>query len=294
MKRIDLPKGHLTYTDVGWGDPVVLLHAGYLDHTMWDQQIAQLSQRYRVLAPDARTHGLSSTATAPFRHCDDVAGLLRHLDAAPAVLIGISMGAGAALDTAIEHPDVVRGIVVCGAGTSEPYFDDPWLLTIVGRLERAIADLDPAAWVEAELDFAAGPRRSLTDLDPNVVARLRQMHEHFASTHATVPGVTPPTPVRESWARLSEITVPVLGIVGSEDSDDHRLMTQRAVTAVQHGRGIATISGAGHYPNLERPKEWSRTIERFLSNLGMPDSGYDSQREPGRKRVVDRSIRSER
>lgn len=168
----------------------MLLHAGYIDHTMWEREIAHLSRRCKVVAPDARTHGLSSTATAPFRHCDDVAALVRHLDAGPAILVGISMGASAALDTAIEHPDGVRGVVISGAGTSEPSFEDPWSLEILGRLERAIAEMDHAAWIAAELHFAAGPRRNLGDLDPDVVARLRAMHEHFVSTHVVVPGVT--------------------------------------------------------------------------------------------------------
>lgn len=276
MKRIDLPGGHLAYAEAGFGDPVVLLHAGYVDHTMWDREIAHLSRRCHVLAPDARTHGASSTATAPFRHCDDVAALIRHLDAGPAILVGISMGAGAALDTAIEHPDVVRGAVISGAGTSEPSFEDPWSLEILGRLERAVAEMDPAAWIEAELDFAAGPRRTLAALDPDVVARLRAMHEHFVSAHVVIPGVTPPTPVAESWSRLSEVTVPVLGIVGGDDSADHHRMTQRAVTAVQDGREVATIAGAGHYPNLERPGEWARIVDGFLAHLGIPTAVVDS------------------
>src|SRR5690606_8784654 len=116
-------------------------------------EITHLARRCKVAAPDARTHGHSSTATAPFRHCDDVAALIRHLDSGPAILVGISMGASAALDTAIEHPDCVRGVVISGAGVGEPSFEDPWLLEILGRLERAIVEMDAAAWVEAELDF---------------------------------------------------------------------------------------------------------------------------------------------
>lgn len=270
MERIDLPGGHLAYTEAGSGELVVLLHAGFVDHTMWEREITHLARRCRVVAPDARTHGLSSTAIAPFRHCDDVAALIRHFDAGPAILVGISMGASVALDTAIEHPDCVRGVVISGAGTGEPTFEDPWSLKILGRLERAIAEMDAAAWIEAELDFAAGPRRNLGAMDSGIVARLRAMHEHFASTHVVVPGVTPPTPVAESWSRLVEVTVPVLGIVGEEDSADHHRMTHSAVNTVRDGRGVATIAGAGHYPNLERPEEWARIVDGFLADLGIP------------------------
>lgn len=270
MGSIDVPGGRLAYTEAGSGNPVLLLHAGYVDHTMWDRQIDQLAARCRVVAPDARTHGASSTAVAPFRHCDDVAALVRDLDAGPVVLIGISMGAGAAMDTALEHPDLVRGLVISGAGTSEPTFEDPWSLEVLGRLEQAIAAMDPGAWIETELEFAAGPRRRLAELDPDVVERLRAMHERFVATHVMVPGVTPPTPVADSWSRLGEVAVPVLGIVGEEDGVDHHRMTERAVASVRDGRGVATIAGAGHYPNLESPQEWAELVDGFLTHLGIP------------------------
>ena len=74
----------------------------------------------------------------------------------------------------------------------------------------------------------------------------------------------PPDHVTGSWARLPEITVPVLGVVGELDYVDHHRMTERAVAAVQDGRGVVRIADAGHYPNLEQPTEWERVIDDFL------------------------------
>ncbi|MBG7697666.1 alpha/beta hydrolase [Streptomyces sp. MC1] len=131
--------GSLAYRDVGEGRPLVLLHAGFFDHSMWDEQIRAFAPHYRVIAPDARGHGASSNATRPFRPADDLAALLRHLDVGPAVLVGVSMGGGTAVDTALEHPELVRAVVVCGVGTSEPYFENPWSL-MAERLVRAVHD----------------------------------------------------------------------------------------------------------------------------------------------------------
>jgi pimeloyl-ACP methyl ester carboxylesterase len=44
-------------------DPLVLLHGGFLDHHMWDDQIPVFASRYRVIVPDARGHGASASAT---------------------------------------------------------------------------------------------------------------------------------------------------------------------------------------------------------------------------------------
>lgn len=267
MPQLDVPGGHIDYLDTGAGDTlIVLLHAGYVDRRMWGDQIAHLAAGARVVAPDARAHGQSSTPFEPFRQCDDVAALIRHLDAGPAILIGTSMGAGTAVDTALEYPDLVTALVISGAGTNEPVFEDPWSLSQLARLQRAMDAMDAAAWIDAELDYAAGPARTLDDLDQSVVKQLRTMHKHFVATHVR-PGIVPPGHVVGSWERLPEISIPVLGIVGEADGVDHHRMCERAVASVQDGRGVARIADAGHYPNLERPAEWDAIVDEFLADL---------------------------
>lgn len=266
MNRIDVPGGHISYATAGSGTPpVVLLHAGYVDHRMYEREISHLARRTTVVAPDARTHGWSSTAMTPFRHCDDVAALIRTLGE-PAVLVGTSMGAGAAVDTALEHPDLVRALVISGAGTNEPVFEDPKALALFARQNEAIARQDVPAWLEATVEWAAGPDRTLEEVDPSVVAQLRKMNEFFVRTHIR-PGIVPPEHVPDSWERLGEIAAPVLGIVGELDFVDHHRMTEQAVEAVPDGRGVVTIPGAGHFPNLENPEAWEQAIDAFLDRV---------------------------
>jgi pimeloyl-ACP methyl ester carboxylesterase len=268
--RLDVPGGRIAYAVRGAGSPpVLLLHAGYVDHRMWARELTHLAGRTTVVAPDARTHGQSTTALEPFRHCDDIAALVRHLDLGPAVLVGTSMGAGAAVDTALEHPDVVRALVLSGAGTNEPAFETDAALELLRRFDEAIADQDPIAWMEVTLEWAAGPQRTLADVDAAVVARLHAMHEAFVANHIA-PGMVPPEHIQGSWDRLGEITVPVLGIVGELDFPDHLWMCERALAGVRDGRGVVTIAGAGHYPNLEQPVAWERAVDEFLDAVGVP------------------------
>lgn len=267
MPDLAVPNGQLFYAGAGSGTtPVLLLHAGYVDHRMWNREFDHLSQRTRVVAPDARAHGRSSTPHSPFRHCDDVAALVRHLDQGPAVLIGVSMGAAAAVDTALEHPDVVRALVISGAGTNEPEFTDPAALRLLDRAEQAIARWDAQAWLDATLEWIAGPNRALDEVHPEVVSKIQRLHEDFVRTQIK-PGMVPPTHVINSWQRLREITVPVWGIGGADDFPDHLRMCERAVTSVGDGRGVITMPRAGHYPNLEQPDLWERTIDHILDEL---------------------------
>lgn len=253
------------WLDTGTGRPLVLLHGGFLDHSMWDDQIPVLAARYRVIAPDARGHGRSANATAPFRHTDDLAALLRHLGTGPAILVGVSMGAGTAVDTALEHPELVSAVVVSGAGTNEPYFTDPWTTRMWAAWHSAMAAGDLDASVEAFTLFAAGPQRTLDDLDPEVVGRLRRMARSTLSKHtADEPDLL--IPAHDTWERAAKIDVPVLAINGAIDSPDHIGMAERLIRTVADGRAIS-VDRTAHYPNMERPDVFNESLEGFLRTL---------------------------
>lgn len=91
---------------------------------MWTPQLDAFPER-RIIAPDARGHGGSSDAEGPYRLADDVVVLMDALGLDRAVLAGVSMGGGTAVDVALEHPDRCAALVVTGTGTSEPGFADP-------------------------------------------------------------------------------------------------------------------------------------------------------------------------
>lgn len=274
LALIDLTDGTLAVRDTGSGHPVVLLHGGGLDHRMWDPQVPGLARTHRVVVPDARGHGRSSTPLAPFRHCDDLAGLLTRLDLGPATLVGTSMGAATAVDTALEHPHLVHAVVVSGAGTGEPEFHDPWALEVLATWARTQQAGDAAGFVEAFLLFVAGPHRSLDEVDPAVVAVCRTMvtgtvERHQRPDPATGrPAVAPPVPVTRSWERLPGLTVPFLAICGELDAPDHLAMARRAADLVPGGE-VVTVPGAAHYPNLERPAEFDAALRRFLGRTDL-------------------------
>ncbi|GAA5071663.1 pimeloyl-ACP methyl ester carboxylesterase [Thermocatellispora tengchongensis] len=255
----------LFWLDTGTGRPLVLLHGGFMDHGMWDPQIPVFASRYRVIAPDARGHGRSANPIEPYRLTDDLAALLRHLNTGPAILVGVSMGAGIAVDTALEHPDLVSALVISGAGTSEPYFDDPWTTQALAAWRSAMASGDLDASVERFMLLAAGPHRTLDDLDPDVLSHLRRMTRTTMSKHTTdEPDLL--VPVRDTWARAAGIEVPVLAVNGALDSPDHIGMAERLTRTVPNGHAIS-IDGAAHYPNLERPDAFNKIVEDFARDV---------------------------
>ncbi|MFF4469791.1 alpha/beta fold hydrolase [Streptomyces sp. NPDC001599] len=257
--------GDLAYRDTGAGDPVVLLHSGFTDHRVFDAQIPVLAREYRVIAPDVRGHGASANASRPFRWADDLAALLRHLDAGPAVLVGVSMGGAIAIDTVLEYPELVRAVVACGASTSEFEYTNPWVREVQAEQAAALGAGDVEGWLTAFLRFVPGEHRSLDDVDPDVLRRVREMALGTLSKHSP-DEENHHVPLTDTWPRVPKIDVPVLTVNGALDAPELVAEAERLARTVRSGRS-ATIDGVAHYPNMEKPDAFEETVTGFLRTL---------------------------
>lgn len=272
INMLDLPDQRIAYVESGTAGsaatPLVLLHGGAVDHRLWRDQLGAYGERH-VVAPDARGHGGSSDADAPYRLADDVVTLLDALGIERAALVGLSMGGGTAVDVALEHPGRVAALVVSGTGTSEPEFTDPWCVDVFARWQAAERAADLDAWIAAFMEFTAGPHRTRDQVDPAVWSLVETMARETVLNHLKVDanGVplppTSPTPVTETWSRLPKIDVPVLALCGEQDGPDHLRMGRRLADEVQQG-DFLTVGGA-HYPNLEDPAAFDAAVREFLA-----------------------------
>jgi pimeloyl-ACP methyl ester carboxylesterase len=106
----------MAYTDVGGGQPVLLLHGIPTWSFLYHDVIPQLSQHCRVLAPDFLGHGYSDRRDRFDRslraQTDAILRFLDNLGLEKATFVGHDTGGGVALITAIEHPDRVERLVL--------------------------------------------------------------------------------------------------------------------------------------------------------------------------------------
>ena len=98
----------------GQGRPVILLHGGLANHQACRLFAAPLAERFRLITPDLRASGRSIYAQPLGWNllADDVAALVDHLGVGPAVVGGISFGAGVAVRAALRHPGAIAALVV--------------------------------------------------------------------------------------------------------------------------------------------------------------------------------------
>ena len=125
MSRADVNGISIYYEEHGSGQPLVLLHGGLGAGEMYGPILPVLATGRRVITVDLQGHGHTADVDRPLRYetlGDDVAGLIRHLGLAQADVMGYSFGGLTALRTAIQHPGLVRRLVLA----SIPCRRDGW------------------------------------------------------------------------------------------------------------------------------------------------------------------------
>lgn len=104
------------YEMSGDGKPLILIHGGAGATEMFDQALLPiLSKGRQVIAVDLQAHGRTADIDRPLSYesmGDDIAALIRQLSLERADVMGYSLGGGVALRAAIQHPKLVRKLVL--------------------------------------------------------------------------------------------------------------------------------------------------------------------------------------
>lgn len=237
--------------------PVVLLHAFPLNASMWAPQISALAGR-QVLAPDFP--GFGSRAVGP-PDLDDFARVaLEEMDIAGiprAVVVGLSMGGYVALRVHALAPDRVAGMVLADtrAGTDDKEGR-------AKRVEQAVrARQEGTGWLQDSLLSALLGETTQRDR-ALVVKRVRDMLGE-ADPEGVARALEAMGSRPDSVPRLAEIQVPVLALVGEEDTLTPKEESQRISNGVRNGR-LIVIPKAGHLSNLEAPGLFNDALLEFL------------------------------
>lgn len=140
----DINGQHLFYSVHGAGKPLILLHGG-IDPGSFGSNLAELAKGRRVIAPHLQAHGRTPDTDRPLRSetmGDDMAALIGHLNLGKPDVMGYSLGASVALQTAVRHPDVVDRLVIVSAAMRQDGFY-PEGVAAFKQLEANAATLGP-------------------------------------------------------------------------------------------------------------------------------------------------------
>ena len=218
------------YTELGAGEPLILLHGNGEDHTFFNGQTEAFAVCRRVILVDTRGHGCSPRGDAPFtlrQFADDLLALIDALRLPRADLLGYSDGGNIALLFALRYPERVSRLILYGANLYPRGLKTAVLVGI---------DVIYGCLLAAE----------------RLSARARRKRELYGLM-ATQPDI----PAR----RLSELTMPTLVIAGTHDliREKH---TRLIAASLPNGR-LALLPG-GHAVAKEHPEAFNRVVLDFL------------------------------
>lgn len=116
---VEVKGTQLYYETLGQGHPLVLIHGGYMDRRMWDDQFPVFAERYRVIRYDVRGFGKSALPQVPYADRQDLGDLLKYLGVEKTHLLGLSLGGIIAIDFPLEHPDMILNCLSMRTNSNE-------------------------------------------------------------------------------------------------------------------------------------------------------------------------------
>ena len=273
-RQLEVAGGSLFIQQEGVGLPLLLLHAGIVDARAWDALVPLLtSTGHRVVRYDRRGFGRSQTRDVAYSNRADVLAVLDALEVERAVIVGNSQGGQIAIDTAIEFPERVAGVVTIGAniGGYEPDItpEETALFEEMDRLQDArdvsgIVALDLALWVDGQ---GQGPDRVSAHVRDAMAGMDRDIWEPVRTEGRPIP-LDP-----RAAGRLSEPAAPVLAIAGTLDVSDVWMTAQYLAANAPDARAVL-LPNVAHMIAMETPEEIARLVAGFVVALPMLLAGH--------------------
>ena len=252
----------IAYEERGQGAALVLLHGFPFNRSMWREQIEALSSKHRVITADLRGHGETEvTASATMEEmADDVAALLDALDVERAIVGGLSMGGYVALAFARKYPARLRALIL--ADTRPQADTDEARSNREKMAERALKE-GMATIAEMQLPKLLAPETRARK--PEAVSRVREMIVATKPEGAAT-ALRGMMVRRDQTDLLSQIKVPTLIIVGSEDELTPPHDAEAMHKAIKNSR-LVNIANAGHVSNIENALQFNHALQEFLDAL---------------------------
>ena len=224
----------LYYREAGSGEPLIMLHGNGESGEYFINQIEHFQSRYRVIAPDTRGHGRSPRGEAPFtiaQFANDLYDFMQGLGIARAAILGFSDGANIAMKFAMQHPEMVKALILNG-GNLDPSGvkrTAQFPIEIGYKIACRFAAKSPSAKKNAEM-------LGLMVNDPNI-----------------------------SPLELAKLTMPTLVVCGTKDMirESH---TRMIAENIPNARLV--ILPGDHFVANKHPAEFNQVVDDFLESVG--------------------------
>lgn len=224
--RVDVNGMKMYYEVSGEGEPLVVLHGAYMNIPSMGAIIPKLAETHKVYAVELQGHGRTTDIDRPITYpnlADDVAAFMDAVKLEKADVFGYSMGAAAALQLAIRHPEKVNKL----AAASVAYDAEGWQPEFKAVIPQMTVEMIVG------LPFAEDYRKLAANPDgfPELASKLIQLEKEPMAWEADV----------------KALKAPVLIIAGDAD-----------VATLDHNVAMFRLLGGGAMGDMGKPLSASR------------------------------------
>jgi len=224
---------------------IVFVHGLAASKEVWASSAERLSDRFGVLRYDLRGHGESDPVDEPCSRSDlarDLVALLDRLELTRVVLVGHSAGGVVAMQTAVDFPSRVSGLVLVGTASACNDRTAEWYAATAERARQEGGEAAMKAMGLRNVDTRAPEGRTFA----HVALAMRSLNRE---------------PLTE---RLRILRVPTLIIVGEKDflGVGGSVILSRAI----EGAELEIRPGRGHGVYLEEPDWFAERLATFVSS----------------------------
>jgi len=252
---------HFTLHSPDKTDTVLLLHGLGSAGTDWELQFPALTPLFRVVAPDARGHGLSPKPPGPYfisNMVDDVVALLDQLQIETTHVVGLSMGGAMAQQLTLTHPERVRTLTLVntfakvrpnGINGLFRFFRRIFALqfgTMRDLGEPVIEAMFPKP-EHAEIRRLGVERFLEHNTDKNIYKSLLRANLRF-----------------DSRRQLTSIHCPTLIVTGDRDRTVPMICKTELRDKIPHAQFVI-IPDSGHATPIDQPERFNQVLVEFLS-----------------------------
>jgi pimeloyl-ACP methyl ester carboxylesterase len=259
MDEIKINGLRISFERKGEGPPLVLLHGALSDSRMWRRQLDELFDEFTVVAWDAPGCGRSEDPPETFRlsdFADCLAGLIEEIGLVKPHILGLSFGAGLALEFYRCHSSIPKSLILASAYAGWAGSLPPDV--VQERLHQGLQQsrLPPEKVVETWM-----PTLFTKSVPSRVINETAAIMSEFHPVGMRVMLIA----FAEADLRdmLPTIEVPTLLLYGEADQRSPLNIAENLHARIPASK-LVIIPGVGHDCSLEAPEVFNTEVRSFI------------------------------
>lgn len=281
QKQITLNEYEFSVEEVGAGEIIILVHGSASDRRIWTQPAEDLSSDFHVISYSRRFHW-PNQKIAPGedysmrQHVDDLKSLVKYFSDGPVHLVGHSYGALVCLELAVQHPELIRKMVLAEPPAIRLFVSNrpksgEMLKLLFRRPKTAFAiiklgatGLGPATKaaekgdMEKAMELFGKAALGKGKYEKMTADTKEKILENLTASEFTGSGFLP---INEK--KLKELQVPVLLLTGEKSRKFYAYLKDRLMELLPDSTH-SEIPAASHIMQQDNPEAFNRAVKSFL------------------------------